>query len=122
MNTKSIKIIYYITTGLLSIFMLISAWMYFFKHAMISASFTSLGYPTYIICPLATVKILGVIALWIKKWKTIHEWAYAGFFFDFVLAFFAHTYIGDGQFIPSVVAIVLLLASYILSKRIQKEA
>jgi len=119
MNSKTIKISYYITTGLLSVFMLLSAGMYFFKHAMVAASFTSLGYPTYIICPLATVKILGVIVLWNKKWKSLNEWAYAGFFFDFVLAFFAHTYIGDGKFVPAVVAIVLLLTSYFLGKRIQ---
>jgi len=116
MNKKSIHIIYYASTALLSIFMLFSAWMYFSKHAMVAESFRKLGYPTYIICPLALVKILGVLSLWIKKWKTLSEWAYAGFFFDFALAFFAHTYIGDGEFVPSLVAIVLLFTSYFSRK------
>ena len=80
--------------------------------------FEAFGYPTYIIYPYGAVKVLGVIALWFFKGKFLNEWAYAGFFFAFVLAFFAHFMIGDGEQMGAAIAMVLLIVSYIYSKKI----
>ena len=113
---KNQKRLYWISTGLLTAFMLMSVGMYFFKHDDLSQAFTNFGYPTYIIYPLAVAKLLGLVAIWTDQSKALKEWAYAGFFFDFALAFFAHTYIGDGEFVPSLVAIVLLFTSYFSRK------
>lgn len=117
---KRDKIIYYIATGLLTVLMLFSVSMYFFKHDDVSAMFTTFGYPTYIIYPYATVKLLGLFAIWNPSFKIIKEWAYAGFFFAFILAFFAHYMIGDGEQGGAVAAMVLLVTSYIFHKRINK--
>ena len=114
---KRDKIIYYVATGLLTVMMLISAGMYVFKNEMISEMFVSFGYPTYIIYPLAVAKALGLIAIWNPNFKALKEWAYAGFFFDFILAFFAHYMIGDGEQTGAIIAMALLLASYIFNKR-----
>ena len=118
MNAKSNKIIYLIATGLISLLMLFSAGMYIFNYEMVSETFIKLGYPTYIIYPLAVAKILGLITIWIVKSKTLKEWAYAGFFFDFVLAFFAHYMIDDGEHLPSLFAIILLLISYFFYREV----
>lgn len=99
--------------------MLMSAGMYIFNNAEISKVFTSLGYPSYIVYPLAIAKILGLVAIWVNKSKSIKEWAYAGFFFDFVLAFFAHVMVGDGEFAPAIIATVLLFASYFSWKKLE---
>ncbi|WP_298533933.1 DoxX family protein [uncultured Algibacter sp.] len=115
---KRDKIIYYVATGLLSLLMLFSVSMYFFKHEDVAVMFTGFGYPTYIIYPYAMAKILGIFAIWNPKFKVIKEWAYAGFFFAFILAFFAHYMIGDGEQMASVIAIILLITSYIFNKRI----
>lgn len=104
--------IYRITTALLSLLMLFSAGMYFFNSTEISGIFDSLGYPTYIIYPLAVAKILGVVALWAFNRRPIQEWAYAGFFFDFTLAFTAHLVAQDGESQGALFALVLLFASY----------
>ncbi|MEP5338682.1 MAG: DoxX family protein [Algibacter sp.] len=117
---KRDKIIFYISTGLLTVIMLFSASMYFFKHDAISEAFKSFGYPTYIIYPYATIKLLGLIAVWNPSFKVLKEWAYAGYFYAFVLAFFAHIMIGDGQQITAIVALIALAVSYIFSKRINK--
>ena len=114
---KRDKIIYWVATGLLSAMMLLSASMYLFNNAEIVSIFTKLGYPTYIIYPLALAKILGVIAILTNKSVVLREWAYAGFFFDFVLAFFAHQQIGDGESAGAVVAMILLLVSYNFRKK-----
>jgi len=117
MNNKTNKIIYYASTGLLTALMLFSAGMYFFKHEMVSEAFIGLGYPTYIIYPLAIAKILGLIAIWTRKSKILKEWAYAGFFYDVVLAFGAHIMVQDGSFKEALIGIILVLTSYIFEKR-----
>jgi len=114
---KRNKIIYYVATGLLTLLMLFSVGMYFFNHEEVAGMFTSFGYPTYIIYPLAVAKLLGLFALWNPNFKAIKEWAYAGFFFDFILAFFAHYMIKDGGQMMAGVALVLLIISYIYSKK-----
>ena len=117
---KRDKIIYYIATGLLTLLMLFSVSMYFFKHDDVSAMFTNFGYPTYIIYPYAVAKFLGLFAIWNPNFKSIKEWAYSGFFFAFILAFFAHYMIGDGEQGGALAALILLVVSYIFNKRINK--
>ena len=116
---KTQKIIYWIATALLSLLVLFSAGMYFFNHAEIANVFTSLGFPTYIIYPLATLKILGLIVILGNIGGNLKEWAYAGFFFNFVLAFFAHLMVGDGEQFGALMALVFLLASYFLGKKVR---
>lgn len=115
---KSNKIVFWISTGLLSLLMLASAGMYFFNYAEVAKIITDLGYPTQIIYPLAVAKILGVIAIVSGYSKTLKEWAYAGFFFDFVLAFMAHINAGDGGFVTPLIALALLFTSYFFGKKI----
>jgi len=114
---KTNKIIYWVSTGLLTAMMLMSAGMYVFNNEAISEVFAGLGYPAYIIYPLAIAKVLGLLAIWLDKSKSLKEWAYAGFFFDFVLAFFAHWMINDGEFGGALVALVLLFVSYFFWKK-----
>jgi hypothetical protein len=56
---KRDKITFYIATGLLSVLILFSVSMYFFKHEDIVGAFTSFGYPTYLIYPYAVLKLIG---------------------------------------------------------------
>ena len=113
------KIIYWIATVLLTLLVLFSAGNYFFNHAEIVKAFTALGFPTYIIYPLATLKILGLIVILGNLGGSLKEWAYAGFFFNFVLAFFAHLMVGDGEQFGALMALVLLLTSYFLGKKVR---
>jgi len=109
---KTYKIIYYVSTGLFTALMLFSVSNYFLNTEMIAELFDGFGYPTYLIYPLGIAKLLGLVALWFFRNKAIIEWAYAGFFFDVVLAFFAHFMIGDGEHMGAVIAFILLLGSY----------
>ena len=109
---KKIKIIYWISTGLLSALLLMSAGMYFFNNAEIREAFSSFGYPVYLIYPLGIAKISAVVVLLSQKLSRLKEWAYAALFFEFLLAFFAHFMISDGDQMGAVMALILLLASY----------
>lgn len=117
MKTK--KIIYWVSTGLISALMLMSASMYLFNYEEVSIVFLSLGFPVFIIYPLAAAKLLGITAIITRKAKTLTEWAYAGFFFDLLLAFGAHWIAKDGGFAPALVGLVLLLTSYLLAKEVR---
>ncbi len=112
------RILYWVTTLLLTALLCFSVYMYFFNHEAIQQAFTNLGYPTYLIYPLAIAKVLGIIVILtnLKIWK---EWAYAGFFFNFLLAFFAHQQVGDGEQGGAAMAIFFLLASYFLGKQVR---
>lgn len=116
---KTRKIIYWITTALLCAMMLFSATMYFTKYEMVTGFFQNFNYPTYVIYPLAILKILGVIMILWRKSDWLTEWAYAGFFFDVVLAFFAH-YFAKDNVIFTLFGIVLILTSYFFGKVVRK--
>ncbi len=92
--------------------------MYIFNHEFVSETFSRLGYPTYLIYPLATAKVLGILAILTRKSKFLRELAYAGFFFNFILAISAHLYVNDGEFISATVALVLLICSYVFGKKV----
>lgn len=121
---KTNKIIFWIATGLLSALMLMSAiYMYIINHdTMAVPNFENLGFPTWIIYPLAIAKILGVIAITTRKSAKLKEWAYAGFFFNFLLAMTAHLAVNDGEHWAAVVALVLLIVSYVFGQRMETEA
>jgi hypothetical protein len=91
-----------------------SAMMYFTKYEMVTGFFEHLGFPTWIIYPLAVAKVLGIIAVLVKKSRVLLEWAYAGFFFDAILATAAHHYAGDGVAIMSIMAVIATVVSRLL--------
>ncbi len=111
-------LIYRISTGILTLLMSFSAIMYFAQHDMVSETFSLLGFPTYIIYPLAIAKFLGLTAIWSNKSAALKEWAYAGFTFNTLLAASAHIAIGDGGSAAAIVGLVLIALSYVFSKKI----
>ena len=115
-------IIYWVATVLLCLLVSASAIMYLINYESIAEVFRQLGHPTHIIYPLAIAKILAVVAILSKQSATLKEWAYAGLFFDFVLAFMAHYYVGDGEYAPALIALVLLFTSYFMEKKAFKLA
>ena len=108
---QSDKIIYWIATGLMLAIFTFSAGMYILNYESSCGFFTNLGFPTWIVAPLAAAKILGIIAILTKKSQMLKEWAYAGFFFDAVLAASAHIMAGDGGQGMSIAAIALVIVS-----------
>ena len=112
---KTQKIIYWLATAGICAIMLYSASMYFTKTEMVQSFFERFNYPTYIVIPLAVAKVLGVLMILWRKSNWLTEWAYAGFFFDIILAFFAHQKEGDDVTF-TLMAMVFLLLSYFFGK------
>ncbi len=112
MNKRNLWI-FRITTILFSLLMLFSAFMYFTDYELVSTTFTNLNFPTYIIYPLAIAKILGVLAIWVSKSETLRTFAYAGFFYNILLAISGHVNLDDGEFGAAMVALLLLAGSFL---------
>jgi len=113
------KILFWVSTSMLTLIMFFSVYNYFFNHQAIVDFFENMGYPTYLIYPLAVAKILGLIAVWGNFSKWLKEWAYAGFFFNTLLAFFAHYMVSDGEHMGAVIAFVVVLISYFTGKQVR---
>jgi hypothetical protein len=114
---KTIQIIYWLATILLCIILLFSAGMYLFNYESVEETFNSLGFPTYLIYPMAIAKIFAVGVLVLIKKSIVRDWAYAGLFFDFLLAMFAHIMVEDGQQMLAIIAMLLLIISYVGHKK-----
>ncbi|AFL80553.1 hypothetical protein Aeqsu_1054 [Aequorivita sublithincola DSM 14238] len=113
------KTIYWIATGLLSALFLYSAFNYLTDTAVIEGYYQDFQYPTYLVIPMALAKILAIVFILLRKPKWVMEWAYAGLFFDMVLACFAHYHISDPGMTLPLVGIVLLLVSYFFGKTVR---
>ena len=92
--------------------------MYFRNLEMVQNFFQSFNYPTYIVFPLAILKVLGVLMLLWRGIPWLTEWAYAGIFFDVVLAAAAHHHAGD-DITFTLIAMVLLVVSYFFGKEVR---
>ncbi len=113
---KKYKIIFWSSTLILCALMLFSATMYFTQYEMVEGFYRNFGYPTYLITPLAIAKVLGVLAITSRINNSLMEWAYAGFFFDLVLAIKAHYEFGDSYY-PALIGLIMLLFSYFSQKK-----
>ena len=110
-------IIYRVATALFSLMLLAGAITYFVQYEMVSIMYTSLCVPAEIIYPLAIVKILGILAIWLIKNPVIKTLAYLGFALDLVFAIIAHLNAGDGGAIGPAIPLVLLIISYVFYRK-----
>ena len=92
---KRNKIIYWVSTGLLT-FGMLSSGLSQITHAKYMVDIiVPLGYPVYFMYIIGIWKILGVIVILIPRFTLFKEWAYAGFFFLMTGAFISHLASGD---------------------------
>lgn len=112
------KIAYWIVTGLFCLMMFAATAIEIFQFGESVKMLYKLGFPPFIAYVLPVTKFLGAIAILTRYSKTLTEWAYAGFFFDFVLAALAHYFSGEPSPIAAIVALVILMTSYFLGKKI----
>lgn len=110
---KKYTLIYWISTGLLSAFMLFSAYNYL-TNPDIKGAFAGLGFTEdYFRIELAVAKILGALALLLPFVpKGIKNFAYAGFTINIVSAIIAHIAKDYNAYTFVVFSVVTLSLSY----------
>lgn len=114
---KRDKILYWTTTGLISLAFLMSSFMYLSKNPELMKGFSQLGFPPVFVTILGTAKLLGALALLNPKMPKMREWAYAGFTFTLIGATWIHI-ATHTPFVMPIVFLAILGASYYFNKRV----
>lgn len=130
MSSKLNTILYYATTGLISLGILGGAMQYLTMNERIVAAFSyemdgefnAIGFPAWLIYPMAIAKILGIAALWAPVPRWIREWAYAGLFFNLLLAVGAHAFNpinpeDQDAFAAAIMLVILCASRFFLYKK-----
>lgn len=117
------KAIYWAATLLFVLPLAWSAVLYFIEAPSMVDTMTHLGYPLYFLKILGTAKILGIAAILYGRFKTLKEWAYAGFTFDLIGASWSHLASGDPFYVALVPLgfLVVLAISYISWKKLERK-
>ena len=109
----AMKVIYWVTTALIAVAGLMSAFAYLSGVPQAVEGFARVGYPQQLRILLGIAKPLGAIALLIPGAPTLKEWAYAGFTFAWIAAIPAHYLAGEhGTAIEPLVLLLILFVSY----------
>ncbi len=115
-----ITVTYWISTGLLVLLYFAGAAFYLLQHDSVVAALGALGYPAYLATLLPVVKILGPLAILVRKWIALSDLAYAGMFFHLILAASAHMNAGDGGYPPAIVGLAVLIVSFFTQNAVRK--
>lgn len=124
MSTKTINIIYWISTVIFSLLMISTA----IPNVMVNEDSIKfihdmLGYPVYFIAFIGVAKLIGSIAILIPGFDKIKEWSYAGLFFDIASAIYSGIAVAkkvDPQMIFLLLWIVPGIVSYIFWNKKKK--
>ena len=107
------NIAYWASTGVIAALMCFAAFTYLSGGPQVVEGFARVGYPQQLRIILGIVKPLGAIALLIPGYLRLKEWAYAGFTYAWICAFFAHYLSGQkSEAMFPVILLVLLVVSY----------
>ena len=120
MTDKTAKIVYWVATGLVALVYLGGGIFYTISHDMVAGMYSGLlNFPTYLIWPLAVLKIIGAVVLLWRPSALLSDWVYASMFWHLLLAASAHIGAGDMGWPPAVVAWVMLIISFVLQNRVR---
>lgn len=122
MKPKTIKILYWILTIFFALFMLMDGIGGITRQQAGQDVLKHLGYPMYVLSIFGIAKLLGVIAILQNKFKTIKEWAYAGFAFTFIGATASRAFAADGfgLIVAPLIALAFMFVAYFFWKRYEQ--
>jgi SNF family Na+-dependent transporter len=121
-TSNNFKIIYWTLTVLFGLLMLADGLAGALHQAAAVEAIVHLGYPEYFLNIVGTAKVLGAIAIIQNKYKTIKEWAYAGFVFNTLGALGSRYFTGDTGFLLffPLILLAIILGSYYLWKKFEE--
>jgi len=122
MNPKTIRVTYWILNTIFCLFHVMDAGGGLAKAKAGVDAMNAMGYPIYLMAFLAVLKLLGVVALLQNKYKTIKEWAFAGFSFTLIGAAVSHICVNDPVLfiVMPIVFLALLFALYYFWRKMEQ--
>jgi hypothetical protein len=117
-------IAFWITTGIISLQVASGAYFDLTKFPNFAKIAEHLGYPAYLLTILGVLRVFALITLLIPRFPQLKEWAYAGLFFEFILAVVSHIAVGDNvqAWMWPLIFVIFLLASWYLRPASRKVA
>ena len=121
MSDKSVKITYWAATGLVALVYLGGATFYITAHDMVAGMYEGLlKFPTYIIWPLAILKIVAAVVILWRPSIFLSDFAYAAMFWHLLLTASAHMAAGDPGWPPAIVVWIALIVSFLTQNRVRE--
>lgn len=119
MTTKTLKVSYWTATILFAILLVMDGLGGVMQAAAGKEALQHLGYPIYLLPIAGVAKLLAALAILQTKFRTIKEWAFAGFAITCFGAFFSRAAVGDGAalLIFPVVFLAMMFVPYYLWKK-----
>lgn len=120
MKPKTARILYWSFTLPFALFMIFGGISEVIHHPSGQEIMRHLGYPEHVLTVLGIGKLLGALAL-VQPWfRTIKEWAYAGFTFNLLGACVARYTAHDGFWlvVSPLLFLAFMLVSYALWRRV----
>ncbi len=111
---------YWVATLVMFAIMLLAIIGYQANYAGFSKFFIAFGYPTYIIYPLAYLKLTALVVIATNYYRNLKDIAYGAYFINMGFATAAHLGAGDTP-VHAYVGFVAIITSYVLSNRVRGE-
>lgn len=118
MNTKFKKIAYWGATGIILFLLTWAAGSYHFIHDTQAGFFEAFGYPTYLVYPLAWLKIIAILVIVSHRYSDLRDMVYAAYFLNMALALVGHIVYGD-FYGHALIGLFLLPVSYLLGNQVR---
>ena len=117
---KTLKIAYWVMLGLFVTAMLMDGGAGIVQEKNGLDVMRQLGYPAYAMIIFGAAKVLGALALLQPWFRTVKEWAYAGFTINLIGAMASWSFaVGDPAYLlPPLVMLTYLSVLYYLWKRV----
>ena len=112
------KTAYWISTGLILFLLSWSAITYHVIHDHQAQFFEAFGYPTYLVYPLAWLKVVAIVVIISHRHNDLRDMVYAAYFFNMLMALVGHILLGD-VFAHALIGMLLLPVSYLLGNQVR---
>jgi len=112
------KVLYWISTGVVLFLLCWAVGSYIMIHEQQAGFFTSFGYPTYLVYPLAALKFIAILVIVSHRYNDLRDMVYAAYFLNMVLALVGHVLYGD-FYGHALAGLFLVPVSYLLGNQVR---
>ena len=112
------KITYWVSTGVILLLLAWAVFSYHFLHVEAANFFEIFGYPTYLVYPLAWLKLVAIIVIVTHRYNDLRDMVYAAYFINMAMALTSHILYGD-FYGHALVGLICLPISYLLGNQVR---
>jgi uncharacterized membrane protein YphA (DoxX/SURF4 family) len=120
MQPKALKLSYWIATVVFALLLVMDGIGGIMQAEAGKEALAHLGYPMYLMTIMGVAKVLAAVAILQTRFRTVKEWAFAGFVISCVGAFWSRATVGDGVdlLIWPVIFLAIMAVPYVLWKKL----